>query len=137
MATHWIVWAAMLATLVSYAAIPFFVAGADSHDPLLEQAMLLNLFGVSLASAIGTLVARHIMLVTPARRGELDLGSAPARSRFFSASVAFWTIAESIGIYGLVLYILFGKPAYLNAFLLAAAILLAVHSPRVPAEASS
>jgi hypothetical protein len=133
--TLWIVWASMLATLIVYAAIPFLVPGGQARDPLLEQAMLLGLFGVAAASAIGTLIARNLMIVQPAQRGDLDLGSGPALSRFASVSIALWAVAESIAVYGLVLYLLFGKAGYLHAFLLAAATLFAVHSPRAPAAA--
>ena len=67
-------------TLVVYATCRF-VAGASTPMPLFEQTMLLGPFGLALASAIGTLIARSLMLVQPARRGDLDLRSAPGRAR--------------------------------------------------------
>lgn len=127
----WIVWAAMLASLVLYAAMPLFFAGSGADDPAFERVMLIALSAVALVSGIGTLVARNLLIVQPARRGELDLRSAAGLAHFFPIAVVLWAVSESIGVCGLLLCFLFGKLAYLYSFLFAAAALLLVHAPRL------
>jgi hypothetical protein len=93
--------------------------------------MLAALGAAALATGIGTLVARNRLLLRPARRGELDVRSKAGLERFWVVSLFTWVLSESIGIYGIVLFFLFGKATHLYAFLAAAIALMIVHAPRL------
>ncbi len=127
----WMVWAALLGSLVVYGVLPLLISGSSLRDPVLERSMLVGLFALALGLGIGTLIARNLMIVNPARRGQIDLRTREDFARYFQVSIVLWVISESIGVLGLVLFLLFGKTAYLYAFLCAAGVLLAVHSPRL------
>ncbi|MDH3519977.1 MAG: hypothetical protein OEM49_05915 [Myxococcales bacterium] len=130
---QWLIWAALLVSLVVYGLLPIVIDLDLGAPSLPEPTVVFALTAIGVATAVGTLVARQILLVRPARRRELDLATSEGLARFFQASLIFWTCADSIGIYGLLLYFLFQKLAYLYAFLVAAAGLMLYHAPRIAA----
>ncbi len=129
----WITWTALLVSLGVYGLLGLVIARPKSGDAALESVMLAVLGAAALATAIGTLVARDRLLVRPARRGELDVRSKAGLERFWVISLLTWVLSESIGIYGLVLFLLFGRPSHLYGFLAVAIALMIAHAPRVAA----
>ena len=127
----WITWASMLGSLAIYGALPFFIPslGAESREP---QIVLIAALGfVGLTEGMATLVIRQIALVRPIRFGTLDLKSAIGAERFFRISIINWALSSSIGIYGLVLFVLYGALELFYPFLVVAALLLIYHAPRM------
>ena len=132
----WILWGSMLASLGVYAALPALLPAPE--EPV---ALSLPLVGGLLVGAVvvgpTSVVLRHALLVRPARSGQLDIGSAEGRARWLQVSVALWAMSESVGIAGLVLWILYRQPGLLYPFLAGAALLLVVHAPRSASLLSS
>lgn len=132
----WILWGSMLVSLVVYASLPALLPAADE-----PAALSLPLVGGLLAGAVSvgatSVVLRQVLLVRPARNGHLDIGSAEGRARWLQVSIALWTMSESVGIAGLVLWFLYRQPGLLYPFLAGAALLLVVHAPRSASLLSS
>ncbi len=127
----WIVWGALFMALVIYGTVPFNGLvkpqdGGRDLPPLFAQVLV----AISLLVASGTIVARRSLLLRPLLTGRLSLNTRKGVARFSAVSLVIWVLSESIGIYGLVLYMMSGDVRYLYSFLVAAALLLAYHAPR-------
>lgn len=126
----WIVWGVMLGTLVLYAAMPLLLP-APTGTPSEPQPIFVGALAFfALFGGLATLVIRRVGLIRPARDGSLDVHSPAGGARFFSMSVITWALSEAVGIYGLILFLMFRRPSLLYPFLAAAALLLLVHAPR-------
>ncbi len=134
---QWIVWAAIMMSLLVYAAMPFLLpAGASASEG--GDVVFVGTFAFMAAMcAAASLALRHLLLIAPLERGELDPSSAAGRARFFQVSLICWLLAESVAVWGLVLFFLGGSLVLLYGFVLGAAVLLGVHAPRLPVRASS
>ena len=66
----------------------------------------------------------------PISRGDLDLATPAGQARLYWISLLTWVFSESIGVYGLALFLLFGRLLCLFAFLGASAVLLVAYAPR-------
>jgi hypothetical protein len=119
-----IIWRVMLGSIGLYWLLPWFIhpAGGTPVD-----ALLLALTGIAAVTGIGTLVARERLLVRPLRAGELRVTTNEGMARLQQISIALWACSESIGLYGLILYVLSGEAKYLYLFLMAAAALFYAH----------
>jgi hypothetical protein len=127
------VWRALLGSLALYAALPWFLR----PEPRVESvgAMLLGLTAISLVTAIATFAVRELLLNRPIRSGELRVDTDAGRNRLMQLYVVLWALCESVGVYGLVLYMLSGEARYLYLFLMASAGLFFAHRPgRWPAS---
>ena len=127
----WMAWASVFGSLVIYGVMPLFVSplGTEPREP---QAILVGgLIFVGLVEGIATVAIRHFALVRPIRSGSLDLESKSGAMRFFNISVTNWLLSSSIGLYGLVLFFLYGVPGLFYPFLAVAMLLLFYHAPRV------
>ena len=127
----WIVWVSVFNSLVIYGVMPLFVSplGTEPREP---QAILVGgLIFVGLVEGIATVAIRHFALIRPIRSGSLDLESKSGAMRFFNISVTNWLLSSSIGLYGLVLFFLYGVPGLFYPFLAVAMLLLFYHAPRV------
>jgi len=128
-----LVWRALLGSLAVYAALPWFLE--PRGDASVSAVLLPILTLLAAGTAVGTLVAREMLLVRPIRSGQLRPSLPEGMDRVFQLSIAFWALSESVGLYGLVLYQLSGEPRYLYLFLMAAAGLFFAHRPgRLPSE---
>lgn len=128
-----IMWRSMLGSLGIYAAISLFVKPLLGPDSGLRLPLTGALAVVALAIVAGTIVVRRVALAQPLSRGEIDLSTAEGAARLSAVSVILWALSESIGIFGLVLFVLFGEAAVFYAFLAASAALLLMHAPRASA----
>jgi len=130
------IWRALLASIALYALLPWFTQPRLHGDPESARVLLLSLTLIAVATAIGTLVAREILLVRPIRRGELRVSTPEGAAKLFQLALILWALSESVGIYGIVVFFLCGEAQYANLFFLASAALLFAHRlERVPREA--
>ena len=125
----WILWGSMLASLAVYAALPALLPEVEN-----APAPSLVVVGALLAASVGvgaiSVALRHVLLVRPARSGRLDISRPEGSARWLQISIALWALSESVGIAGLVLFLLYRQPGLLYPFLAGAALLLVVHAPR-------
>ncbi len=124
LATLRVVWRALLGGLGLYALLPWFIhpEGGAKVDTL-----LLGFAAIAAVTGIGTLVARDRLLVGPIRSGELRVTTNEGMARLSQISIAIWACSESIGLYGLILWVLSSEAKYLYLFLMAAAGLFYAH----------
>jgi hypothetical protein len=130
LATLRIIWRVLLGSLAVYSMLPWFIQpeGGATVDTL-----LLGLTAIAALTAIGTLVARERLLMGPIRSGELRVTTNEGMARLTQISISLWAFSESIGLYGLILYVLSGEAKYLYLFLMASAGLFYAHRPgRLP-----
>jgi F0F1-type ATP synthase membrane subunit c/vacuolar-type H+-ATPase subunit K len=114
---------AMMSTLLLYAVVAFAIASAN--DPFeglvaLEDGGLLrllrNLFlGLSLLQVVAIQILRGRALQLPDPSGGVPIGK--PESRLVSTSILTFALAESIAIYGLVLFLLNGESTDFFIFL--------------------
>lgn len=121
------VWRALLGSLVLYAALPWFLR----PEPRLESAaaMLLGLTAISAVTGVATFAVRELLLNRPIRSGELRVDTDAGRSRLMQLCIVLWGLCESVGVCGIVLYMLSGEARYLYLFLMASAGLFFAHRP--------
>lgn len=130
-----IIWASMLFWVAIYAALPAVVPAPSDAQPVPLVAPLLAAIGLS--TAVASLVIRAVGLVRPVRDGKLDPGSPAGQQRILVLSIVNWALAESIGVFGLVCYLMGTGVVWLYGMAGAAAVLLAIHAPRSFSHATS
>ncbi len=113
--TLWIIWGALFAALLVYAALPLLGVSAG------------KLSAPRLPLLMGGIAACQSLLVFVLRRRLLG-GAQPAAA--LPAHVVIWSLCESIGLYGLVLGLLGYGSALLLGFIGAALVLLVLNAPR-------
>ena len=94
--------------------------------------MFLSLAGISVATAVGTVVYRRRALVVPIQSGSFDPNTAEGLAKAFTPFILNLVLTESIAIYGLVLAFLSHKPLFAFPFALGALVLMYVHRPSAP-----
>jgi hypothetical protein len=125
----WIVWAAMVASVVTYAAV--ILAVRLSEPARSPTALTPALALAALASGAGSLALRAWLLVRPARAGRLDLAREPDARRFFAVSVACWALAEAVAVLGLVTFLVQRAPGVGLGCVVGSLALLALQAPRL------
>ena len=118
----------MLASLALYAVLPLLLSpSAPAESPLpLVLAVLITAVGVGVASVF----VHQLLLVRPARSGNLDIHTPEGAARRLQIQVFCWGLAESVAIGGLVLWLLLGQAGLLYPFLAGSALLLVIFAPR-------
>jgi len=122
------IWLALLGSLCVYAGLAFVIEPAVDQTPamLLPAFLVLGCAQAGLSFAVPALLAR---VPVPPTMTEM--------SRRRQTKIAQWAICESIGVLGLVLYVLGAGASWLWGFCAAAALLLGVHAPRNDAAAGT
>ncbi len=77
-----------------------------------------------------TLAIRHFALIRPAIRGTFRINTIGGGIRFFLVNFLNWALAEGVAIYGMVLYFMHGKIAFLLVFGFVGLGTLIFHVPR-------
>jgi hypothetical protein len=126
----WVVWACLVISLFIYGAIPLLLQPPPVPPPPPQAILIGALAFVGLMTAAATILLRRFAILQPAQSGTLDITTEAGAARFFTISLLAWVLSESIGIYGLVLFLLYRVPALLYPFLSAAVLLLIFHAPR-------
>ena len=122
------IWLALLGSLCVYAGLAFVIEPALAEAPamLLQVFLVLGCSQAGLSFAVPALLAR--MPLPPTMTDMI---------RRRQTKIVQWAICESIGVLGLVLYVLGAGTSWLWGFCAAAALLLGVHAPRDDAGAGA
>lgn len=135
-ATRWILWSALLAAVVTYAAIPLLVSPPAAELALPALPGLFTAFGF--AAAAGAVAVHRLALRGPIARGALDPARPEDAPRILVACIVAWALAEVPALLGLALALLGGGPqAGWGLALLSVLTLLALAPRFAPAAPSS
>jgi len=124
-------WWVFVASLVVWV-LAAHVAPPPVNPPASLSPLTMALAGVSLVIAIGTIVYRRRALAGPIQAGHLDPTTPVGLQRAFPVFILNVVLSESVGIFGLVLSLLSGRPTYVMAFAAGAFALLYLHRPTAP-----
>ena len=111
MQTTWIIYGALCMSMIIYGAVGFAVV-EPPEEPNTDMMMPLALGIVSLTTSAGTFFVDKFI-----------------QGNYQTRNIIKWALAESIAIYGFVLYFLTANTVYLLAFIVFALALMAVHAP--------
>jgi len=126
----WIVWAALLASLALYVALPQLAAPPAERWNAGEAAVanfVAALF--ALAAAVGTFSIRETLARRHLRSGALDPATPAGFARLRTALLLMWALCDGIGGIGLAIALLSGTPSQAVPYALGAAALLLLHRP--------
>jgi hypothetical protein len=137
--TLWIIWGAMLSSLAMYLLICHAAPGIQAERPMEVSLGLLRniLLGVSAAELLILYFIRRSMF-SPTARGPLNrrIESKPLiskrmfMSKYVSMVIISLAISESLGIYGLVLFILGDNYSTLYTFVLISILAMVAFRPK-------
>ncbi len=129
----WIVWGAMLMTLVIYLVVLYVVVGMDSTpQPAARSIDTLRLaFGAIGLTTVGAVFwLRRITFFTPFRNGTIDTADALS-AKYFSTCILSWAMSEAVAIDGFVLTMLSHQLMYYAIFAAPSVILYLLFRPRL------
>ncbi|MBW2359682.1 MAG: hypothetical protein JRG84_02155 [Deltaproteobacteria bacterium] len=135
--TLWVIWGTLLASVALYAALPLVVAPPGEGMERGAEALQLGLGLVSIASAAASFVLKRILVLAPIARHAIDPCTPAGAQRIQTGYIFAWMLAESIGIYGLVLYFLTTDARTMLPFVAGSALLMLLHAPRAAAITDS
>lgn len=127
----WIVWAGFLALLALVLGMPQLVTPRSQPWTAAETAVagfVLTL--LSFAAGIGTFAVRENLVLSDLRTGALDPRTPDGFLQVRRMLLALWTLCLLIGIFGGVIAHGSATPAGALPYVVAAAVLLAIHAPR-------
>jgi hypothetical protein len=137
--TLWIIWGALLSSLVMYLMICQAVPSIRSWEGTDRDVALLRniLLGVSAAELLFLYFIRRAMF-SPRARGPINrrvetdplISKRVFMAKYSSIVIVSLAISESIGIYGLVLFILGDRYTTLYTFLLVSALAMVAFRPK-------
>lgn len=121
-------WWVLVASLVIY---PVVAQQAElSATPDIPISLLTWIFvALSVVLGIWTVIHRRRALAEPIQARKLDPTTPAGFQAAFQPYVVNLVISESVGIFGLVLFVLSGEPLYSALFSAAAIVLLCFHRP--------
>ncbi len=126
---HWLILAGMVMMLAIIVLLCEFAAdqirpGLAPEPPVLVRTIL---YGVAIVTFPITNLLRHIMV----RLNQTMPGDAPANARYLSTVLVSLSLAESLGIYGLILFILGDNYNSLYIFSLLSLLALFLYRPKL------
>ncbi len=125
--TLWILFLALLSSVVIYVVVAVLIAAQGGPPPAQTEAfdteLLQYLFlGLGAAVTVASLVVPGLVIRS-------EPGEALPFERLFTKKILQWAMAESIAIFGLLLYFLTGDLGYTYIFAAWAAIMMLFHGP--------
>jgi len=126
-----ILWWALVASLLVYVLLSHVVKVPP--NPNAPISLLLPLFSLlAVATGIGTTIYRRRALSGPIQARQLDPSTPEGLQAAFPPFMINLALSESVGVYGLVLSFLSGRPIYAELFCGAAIVLMYLHRPTAP-----
>lgn len=130
----WAVWLFFLYVTISY--IPGTKEALELSPANIETSTWFSKFAiviiiVAIIEAGLTLLLRHFALIKPVQKGTYNIESIGGSIRFLFVNILIWFIAETLPVYGLILYIISEQIAFFYSFSIAGIILLIIHAPRL------
>jgi F0F1-type ATP synthase membrane subunit c/vacuolar-type H+-ATPase subunit K len=101
--TFAIIWGVLALAQLLYVAVPLPV---KEKDPELLSTLALVLGFVAFSQALAIVALLRIRALGPIASGDLDLREQSGMAKLFTTLILTWILAESIGVYGLVLRML-------------------------------
>jgi len=130
-----VIWGAILSTLAVYIGVCYLIKipsdSAQITEDVLEK-MRYILLGISVAELFVIRFVRKLALKVRAGEGVGASGSGqhPAVAKYFAATLVSAALAESIAIYGVVIYFMSGDVTSLYPFVIIAAAAMLYFRPR-------
>lgn len=127
---HWLVVGFMAALLAGYIVFCHTPQGAALQDPLADHERILLrtiLYVAAIVTMPLTNLIRHIQL----RLNQTMPGDKPAKSRYLLTVIVSMTLIESIGAYGLIMYLLGDGYNTLYIFTIVSALGMYLYRPKV------
>ncbi len=124
----WLLWGTLLSSLVVYLVVAAMMTGepAEPLDPIFVSVLGGVALAVGAASlGVGRLIPRWLI-----RRGTLHPERALSIVAFSTLGLIGWSLAQSVAIYGLVLFFMSNRLLVLAPFFVASAVLMMLTSPR-------
>jgi len=127
---HWLVVGFMAALLLGYIVFCHTPQGAALQQPLADQDRILLrtiLYVAAIVTMPITNLIRHIQL----RLNQTMPGDKSAKSRYLLTVIVSMTLIESIGAYGLIMYLLGDGYNTLHIFIIVSALGMYLYRPKV------
>ncbi|MDO9161415.1 MAG: hypothetical protein Q8N35_02505 [Methylococcaceae bacterium] len=127
---HWLVVGFMAALLLGYIVFCHTPQGAALQQPLAEHERILLrtiLYVAAIVTMPITNLIRHIQL----RLNQTMPGNKSAKSRYLLTVIVSMTLIESIGAYGLIMYLLGDGYNTLHIFIIVSALGMYLYRPKV------
>ena len=129
-----ITWLLSVASILIYIPMSITAYANSESSRNIKEVNIYLVVALSIVAAIELLIGfaiRYFALTRPAKRGTFTLSSIGRKIRFFLVHFFNWSIGESIAIYGMVLYLLYGKLAFLLVFSAVGLGTVLLHAPRL------
>ena len=111
----WILWAAMLISMVIYGVVLMIIDTGPSQPVETTQMLAMVLGVVSVAEIGGMFYLRKITFFNRLNDGQFD-DEQSLLSAYFTTSIFTWALAESIAVFGFVVSFLSGNILYFAGF---------------------
>lgn len=128
----WLIWGAMLFSIVIYSVVLTMVTGnpdAIAPDPDIAVQLSYILAGLGFGLVAMTFIARQVMLHKPLADGKFD-SLTKLRGAYLTVSIISWALAEAIALFGFVLSFLSHNLDYYMAFAPAGILMLLLTRPQ-------
>jgi F0F1-type ATP synthase membrane subunit c/vacuolar-type H+-ATPase subunit K len=124
--TFAIIWGVLALAQLLYVAVPLPV---KEKDPELLSTLALVLGFVAFSQALAIVALLRIRALGPIASGDLDLREQSGMAKLFTTLILTWILAESIGVYGLVLRMLGAESDLWSPFAMLGGLLLLICRP--------
>jgi F0F1-type ATP synthase membrane subunit c/vacuolar-type H+-ATPase subunit K len=121
-----IIWGVLALAQLLYVAVPLPV---KEKDPELLSTLALVLGFVAFSQALAIVALLRIRALGPIASGDLDLREQSGMAKLFTTLILTWILAESIGVYGLVLRMLGAESDLWSPFAMLGGLLLLICRP--------
>ena len=114
-----IIWSFSVISVILYFPMAIYSFNHSKLNGTISEMNIIFIVALSIFSIIQillTLVIRYFALIRPAIRGTFRINTIGGGIRFFLINFLNWALAESVAIYGMVLYFMYGKILFLLVF---------------------
>jgi hypothetical protein len=125
----WFLWFIVLASVFSNLTIPLFKPVDNIQKPGYMKIFMISLICVALIQSGATILFRYYALIRPNKKGSYTPYQGPIR--FVLVGLINWIFADSIAIYGIVVFFISGQMWPVLFFGLLSIALLFYHCPRL------
>lgn len=125
----WILWVVFLANSLTYFSAPFLESTEKHQSAEYLKLFIIILVGIALIESGVTILIRHFAIIRPYKKGSYSPYQGPFR--FLMVGLINWIFAESVVIYGTVVFLMSGRIWPVWFFGCLGIALLIYHSPRL------
>ncbi|MEJ2157401.1 MAG: hypothetical protein P8X96_18890 [Desulfobacteraceae bacterium] len=128
-----IIWSFSVISVILYFPMAIYSFNHSKLNSSISEMNIIFIVALSIFSIIQislTLVIRYFALIRPAIRSTFRINTTGGGIRFFLVNFLNWALAESVAVYGMVLYFMYGKILFLLVFGFVGFGALIFHVPR-------